>query len=115
MNTREKGRIGENRAVEYLLGKGYTIVSRNFQTKAGEIDCIAQDMDGTFVFVEVKSARYGSRNPLFSITPSKQKNLIRVARRYMMEHKIVNKPCRFDVIAVVKGEVEHLKNAFISM
>lgn len=115
MNTRQKGRLGEDRAVEHLLSLGYTVESRNYQTKAGEIDIVARSPEGTLVFVEVKSSSvYSCGNPLYWITPSKQKNLLRLASRFMYEHKLTHQPCRMDVIAVVNGNVDHIKNAFLA-
>lgn len=54
MNNRRSGIEGENAAVEYLKKHGYVILERNFNTKVGEIDIIAEDKD-TLVFVEVKA------------------------------------------------------------
>ena len=37
-----------------------------------------------------------------------------MARRYLGEHKISSQACRFDVIAIVGVEIEHIKNAFLA-
>jgi putative endonuclease len=113
-NTRAKGASGEDAAVEYLLSNGYTIVRRNYRKKFGEIDCIARDTDNTTVFVEVKSARtltYG--HPFSWVTPAKQRTLAKVARCYLAEQGSLRCACRFDVIAISNGTVQHLKNAFL--
>jgi putative endonuclease len=115
-DTRSKGNAGEDRAVDYLLGKGYRIVCRNYQSRRGEIDCIARDPDGTLVFIEVKSSSGGTcGSPLYWITPAKQRTLFAMARQYLFEHKISTTPCRFDVIAISRGNIDHLRNAFIGM
>ncbi|MCL2688963.1 MAG: YraN family protein, partial [Chitinispirillia bacterium] len=104
MNTCEKGRLGEDAAVEYLLSKGYIIEQRNYRTKHGEIDIVAKSPGGAFVFVEVKSARNsGCGNPLYRVTSAKQKTITSLARRYMYERKLSSVPCRLDVISVFKG------------
>jgi putative endonuclease len=41
MNTRFKGKIAENKAVEFLKNKNFKILKTNFYTKFGEIDIIA--------------------------------------------------------------------------
>ena len=113
-DTRAKGRYGEDEAVEYLLQRGYSIISRNYQSRHGEIDCIAKDMDGTIIFIEVKAAfsnKYG--NPLLKINYSKQKKIILMARLYLAEHNLTNHLCRFDVISIWQDKIEHIKNAFI--
>ena len=116
MHTREKGRQGEDSAVEYLLDRGYSVLSRNYQTRIGEIDLVAKDVDNTIVFLEVKTARSLTRgNPLYRITPAKQKKLIYMARKFIHQHKLQNRPCRFDVISIVNGAVDHIRNAFFAM
>ncbi len=114
VSTHEKGDQGENQAVEYLISKGYLIICRNFRCSRGEIDCIVKDPDGIIAFVEVKSSSGGSfGNPVFWITPAKQRTLARVAQIYLVEHRLTGLPCRFDVIAIYNGKLDHLKNAFL--
>jgi len=115
-STRCKGDRGENFATEYLLGLGYEIICRQYRSRMGEIDCIARDPDGTLVFVEVKSSSGGSgASPLHWVTPSKQRTIFRVAKQYLAEHGIAFSPCRFDVIAITRGKIDHIRNAFIAM
>jgi putative endonuclease len=114
-NTRKKGYVAEDAAAEYLLSKGYSIVSRNYQARRGEIDCVAEDPSGALVFLEVKSAksgRYG--HPAFWINRAKQNKIIRMARRYLSEHGPATRVCRFDVITIYNGKIEHIKNAFMA-
>jgi len=115
-HSRAKGNTGEDRAADYLLSQGYRIICRNYRSKRGEIDCIARDPDGTLVFVEVKTA-YGcsAGNPAFWVTPAKQRSLFSMACQYLSEHGISRTPCRFDVIAITGGKVDHLRNAIIGM
>jgi len=115
-NRRRKGASGEDAAIEYLLTKGYEVITRNYRARRGEIDCIARDPDGrTLVFVEVKAAYSGSAgHPLSWVTPSKQRTIAGMARLYLAEHGITSVPCRFDVIAVAGGKIDHLRNAFLS-
>lgn len=47
-------RLGEELAAKYLVSKGYTLLSKNFRTKNGEIDIIVHN-DTHLVFVEVKT------------------------------------------------------------
>jgi putative endonuclease len=113
MNTHVKGNKGEEAAVDYLLTKGYSIEARNFRTKFGELDIIAKAPDGTLVFVEVKAAvGSGCGNPLHRITPSKQRTIANMARRYMFDREMTSQPCRIDVIGIYKGKIDHIQNAF---
>jgi len=113
-STRAKGASAEDDAAEYLEKKGYAILSRNFQIHIGEIDCIARDKDNTLVFVEVKSTYSTSfGHPFFWVDRGKQRTLARVAQFYMTQNHIHDCSCRFDVIAIVNGKIEHLRNAFL--
>jgi putative endonuclease len=48
------GMIGEEIACRFLTGKGYSVVSRNYRKKWGEIDIIAKK-EGKISFIEVKT------------------------------------------------------------
>ena len=56
MDTRARGKWGEDIALAYLLGKNYSSVASGFRTRFGEIDLIVSN-DGFIVFVEVKQER----------------------------------------------------------
>ena len=112
MNNRKSGIEGENIAVEYLKNQGYVILERNFNTKVGEIDIIAQDKD-TIVFVEVKArenTKFGQ--PIESITAKKVHSIIRSAQWYLSAKRKYDVPCRFDVVEILREEVTHTKDAF---
>jgi putative endonuclease len=114
-NTRSKGACGEDAAAEYLLSHGYTVLSRNYQSRNGELDCIAEDPSGTLVFLEVKSAQSGRfGNPAFWVTRQKQRTIANMAKRYLAEHRYTGRACRFDVITIYKGKIDHIKNAFLA-
>ena len=114
LNTRQKGASAEEVVADYLASNGYEILCRNYRKRSGEIDCIARDRDGTTVFVEVKSARSTTCGSPFSwVTPAKQRTLAKVAKMYLFEQGRVRCACRFDVIALVDGKLDHLKNAFL--
>jgi putative endonuclease len=114
MNTRAKGRGGEDMACEHLVSLGYSIVTTNFQAREGEIDIVAKAPDGTLVFVEVKSSRGASMgNPLMWVTRGKVQKLKKIATRYLVEHDMYGKPCRFDLVGISNGTIDHIKNAFL--
>ena len=73
MNTKITGNAGEEKASQYLIQKGYSIIARNFRTKGGEVDIIAVK-DNVVVFVEVKSLPNGTpellQTELSSVSPS---------------------------------------------
>ncbi len=117
---KEYGYDSEDIAAEFIKKLGYRIIERNFCTKLGEIDIIA-DHNGTLTFVEVKARRtdtYGS--PKESITYAKKKKLTKLALYYLKSTKQMNTKARFDVVIVdscknpQKPEVEIIENAFPS-
>jgi len=117
MDNRQKGRLGEKKAMTYLINHGYTIVDINYYCRYGEIDIIAKK-GGYFVFVEVKarsSSAYGS--PAEAVTFMKQKRVIQSVQDYVQRNKIENYPLQLDVIEVYLLEnqatkINHIKNAF---
>lgn len=83
----------------------------------GEIDIIAYQGD-TLVFIEVKTRR-GDRfgEPEEAVIPSKQRQIRRIAEGYLALNRLVDVPCRFDVLAVTTDErrgfqVRHFQEAF---
>jgi putative endonuclease len=109
------GEEGEELAVQYLSGKGYRIIERNWRYKHKEIDIIARDKD-ELVFVEVK-ARSGNyfEEPWQSVTRQKQRFLIAAANAYVLKFDL-DIESRFDVISVTflgkQHKIEHIDYAF---
>jgi len=63
-NNIKIGQLGEEMANQYLLGNKYKIIARNYRETWGEIDIIAKDHDNTLVFVEVKTLKNISPEPV---------------------------------------------------
>ncbi len=111
------GAAGEKAAAKALKHSGYRIVARNYRCALGEIDLIAVDSE-TIVFVEVKTRSTDSAaDPENNVTYQKQRRLTRAARCYLIEKSAQDRPCRFDVVAVVmpergKPQIEHFIDAF---
>ena len=106
------GAAGEARALAYLQGHGLELVECNFRCKTGEIDLIMRD-GPILVFVEVRvraDMRHGGAAA--SVTPAKQRRLIRAAQRYLQRFRMPP-ACRFDVIAIDAGVMDWLKNAIV--
>lgn len=110
------GKLGEELAVDYLTGKGYEILERNWRNIHKEIDIIAKE--GKFlVIVEVKTRQtdeYGE--PDVAVTRKKQRMLIAAANAYITR-KGLDMETRFDIISIVfrDGEpvIEHIEDAFL--
>lgn len=115
INKRILGKEQENRAVNYLISKGYYILEQNYLRKTGEIDVVAKSPDGYLVAVEVKyrsSDRFGS--PFSAVNYKKQRKIYKTLLFYMSEHNLpMDTKCRFDVVGIYGSDrLEHLINAF---
>jgi putative endonuclease len=110
LNRRLLGAQGEDLAANYLRDKGYTIITRNYGVKFGEIDLIAESPAKEIVFVEVKwakSERYG--DPSWKISPAKIEKIKRVAEYYLLEHKISNRSIKIEAISIIDREITHFR------
>ncbi len=116
MNNRKIGDKGESIAVEYLKGKEYRILKRNYQVRSGEIDIIAYDKN-ILVFAEVKTRNninYGYAYE--SVNYNKQRKIIKTSLHYLTKYKIRDIQVRYDIIEVYlknEGKINHIENAFI--
>jgi putative endonuclease len=118
-STKRVGDAAEAAALAHLQRQGLTPVARNYRVaggphaRAGEIDLILRDRDGTLVFVEVRARRSGTHGgALASVGTTKQRRIVFAAQHYLMRFA-TPPPCRFDVIAVeAGGSVQWLRAAF---
>ena len=114
---RALGAAGEAAAARHIARCGYRIVDANVRCRFGEIDIVAIDA-GVIVFVEVKGNRGRSHGaPEEMVTPAKQRRLTRLAAWYLQRRGWLDRPARFDVVAVdwdAAGErsVRLYRNAF---
>ena len=115
MNRWRRGREGERRAEKYLRDRGYTVLARNFRSRIGEIDIIAEK-DDRVVFVEVKNWAYLDSGDLeYAIDRRKQQRILATSRYYLQTHpERQNLRYGFDVILVSPktSRVVHYENAF---
>lgn len=98
--TSALGKLSEDFACEFLLSKGYKIITRNFRSKFGEIDVVALDKN-TLVFIEVKarwSLKFG--NPEEAVTPWKLAKVVKTAEYFCQLHSDLPKKLRIDVVAL---------------
>ena len=114
----ERGHSGEDAALAHLQQAGLRLVERNYRVaagpsrRAGEVDLIMREPDGTLVFVEVRAradATHGGAAA--SVTATKQARLVYAAQHYLLRHP-TPPPCRFDVVALDGERLTWLKAAF---
>jgi putative endonuclease len=107
---------GEQIATDFLLNKGYNIISRNWRSGKKEVDIIATIGD-LLVFVEVKTRTSTSfLFPEEAVNRKKQQFLKAAATSFTEENRnYIN--FRFDIISVlINGdnimEIIHFEEAF---
>ena len=106
------GRAGEIKAAEYLKHKKYKIIKTNYKTYCGEIDIIAEDGEYT-VFIEVKTRTSDDFGlPSEAVNQKKIEKYYKVAAEYLQRNKKTDTPCRFDVIEIENGQINHIIDAF---
>ena len=109
---RALGVTGEDLAEAWYVARGCEVVARNWRCRQGELDLVVRD-GRAVVFCEVKarsSLAFGS--PLEAVTAAKQRRVRLLAARWLEEASVRPAAVRFDVVAVLDGEVEVVRDAF---
>lgn len=113
MDRRGFGFLAEDAAARWLESNGYRIRERNFHCPYGEIDIVAEK-DELVCFVEVRARSWG--DPAETVSPPKQRRVVRAALQYLLSQRLNDVGIRFDVITVVgrgrDAEIEHIADAF---
>ena len=110
------GKRAETLAVWFLRFRGYHILDRNYRSRFGEIDIIAQKSD-SLIFVEVKARGENAvAPPASAVDVYKQKKIIKTAQFYILHENKTDCDISFDVVEIfkIKGrlKINHIKNAF---
>ncbi|RZU00833.1 YraN family protein [Rivibacter subsaxonicus] len=113
------GAAGEARALDHLQRAGLVLVQRNYRVaagpgrRAGEVDLILRERDGTLVFVEVRARASTSHGgAAASVSAAKRASLVLAAQHYLQRRGGAPPPCRFDVVAIDGERLEWLRAAF---
>ncbi len=117
--TARTGREGEKLAAEYLRKKGFIITERNYHSRYGEIDIIAENEE-YILFVEVKTRSEGALvAPADAVDRNKQRKIAMTAAFYLMKSFCELQP-RFDVAEITVSDqsgreeykINYIENAF---
>jgi putative endonuclease len=112
----ERGRAGEDAALQVYLGRGFRPVARNWRCAIGEIDLVL-GRGALLVFCEVK-ARSGAAfgGGYEAVTWSKRRKLRALAEAFLASTRRAPVHVRFDVASVWLGsreiDVEIFEDAF---
>lgn len=120
MNIGKTGKSGESRVADFLRNNGCTVIKRNYQSKYGEIDIIAES-GKNILFVEVKTRKEGSMvSGLEAVDIKKRHRMTLTASDFISKTECRLQP-RFDVAEVTvhtdsdgnqKYSLNYIKNAF---
>jgi putative endonuclease len=110
------GEFGEKAVVEFVHTRGTTVIDRNWRIREGEIDIVGRLVNGTIVFIEVKtrtSEAFG--HPLESINIKKANRLQRLALAWLATHQCLGHSYQIDCAAVMisangKFDIEYREN-----
>lgn len=100
------GKWGESTAREYLMARGYAIMSANERIGAIEIDIIATKGD-RLIFIEVKTRSSSNYDPLDAIDSKKIHRLCRAADSYIRTKDLKLDP-QIDIITVIGDPISGL-------
>ena len=106
------GAAAERRARRHYRLRGYKILGANIRLAGVEVDLLCRRR-GVVVFCEVKEKageRYG--DPLEMVDERKQARLRRAAEAWLAQEPETDLAVRFDVVAVRRGRLERVENAF---
>lgn len=112
----EKGSKAEDLAAEYLSGKGYKVLERNWRSGHREIDIIAESQN-RLVIVEVKArSDKNAETPAELLSRQKMRFLADAAEDYIFKKNILMET-RFDMISIIfsknERKIEHIESVFI--
>lgn len=115
--AQQNGRAAENIARDFLLARGFHLVSANYRCRLGEIDLIMRQQS-LLVFAEVRLRSHQDfGGAAASVTTRKQQKIIASAGAFLHHHpEFAHCNCRFDVLALQANaeewHVEWLPAAF---
>jgi putative endonuclease len=113
MMASRSGEQAERRAMWWYRMRAYRILDRNAWVGGYELDLVVR-RGRRLVFCEVKEKR-GDRfgEPVEMVDEEKQRRIRRAASGWIAQHaEARGLDVSFDVIAVEKGHLEHLAEAF---
>lgn len=112
----DTGTWGENVACNFLIGKGYAIVQRNWRAEKLEIDIVAK-VGNRIVFVEVKTRRDAESHPEDAVDKRRRARMVMAANVYLHAYD-VDLDVQYDIVAITGTEhnyhIEHFEDAFFA-
>ena len=109
---RALGTKGEDLVAAWYLANGYQVLDRNWRCRDGELDLVVR-LGRTVVFCEVKTRTSDAFGvPAEAVNRRKQQRIRALAARWLQESPSPAGEIRFDVAAVLDGQIEVIPAAF---
>ncbi len=115
-HNQDWGRFGENLAAQFLKRHGFQILERNFRTRWGEIDIIAQKGD-SLRFVEVKTRLMPDfGQPEEAVHRFKKQRLLGTAKMYVAWRHPSIPNYQIDTVSILlnlatrRARIKHFEN-----
>ena len=106
------GAAGEAAAADWYRNNGYEVVETNWRCRQGELDLIVRK-GRILVFCEVKTRTTDAFGvPAEAITREKRDRIRRLAAIWLEDAPFRAREVRFDVVAILDGELEVIEAAF---
>lgn len=100
------GKIGEQRAVDYLKNNGFIIVKKNFRSYVGEIDIIAKKQNCLY-FIEVKTrSNLRKGQPWEAVNKMKIYHIKKTADYFLLKYGYKNYKLKMGVISILLDNKE---------
>lgn len=112
------GQRGEMMAWGYLARAGFTLIEKNYRSRLGEIDIIAEKQKRLY-FIEVKTRSGADKGrPEEAVTAAKQKQMARLAAAYLQSQRKSGCAVSFAVISILwqpsaAPEIRLIEDAFV--
>lgn len=101
------GLKGEDKAQNFLIKQGFTIMERNFHSKFGEIDIIASK-DKILHFIEVKSTDK-DYEASYRLDNKKYQKILKTINFYLLK-KGLNSDFQVDLLCIYKNKTDFREN-----
>lgn len=99
MDKNKIGKLGENLAADFLIRNSYKVIAKNYHSRFGEIDLIAEK-DELIYFIEVKTRTSQKFGPAeFSVDTNKRERILKTIQDYIFKNK-TERGWAFGVVAV---------------
>lgn len=106
------GKIGEQKAIIYLKKHNYLIIKKNYRSKYGEIDIVAEKNKSIY-FIEVKTRtdnKYGE--PWEAINKHKLLHLKKAANNFLLNYKFKEYKLKLSAISILLKNGEEVIKFF---